>query len=120
MAIRLNEHEQEMLAGAHGPARRYGMEQIVKVGDFFDAADCENAQLPVCIAETVEVTVDGVRSGAHSLEIVGYTPTASEAEAAPCYRGSAQFPIPGGDLRKALGRISLSYQADEPGCERSE
>ena len=40
MAIRLNDLEQEMLAGAQGRARQFGMEQIVKVGDFFDAADC--------------------------------------------------------------------------------
>ena len=38
--MKLNDHEEAMLAGAQGPARRYGMEQIVRVGGFFDAADC--------------------------------------------------------------------------------
>jgi predicted aconitase len=38
--MKLDDHQQAMLAGAEGPARRYAMEQIVKVGRFFDAEDC--------------------------------------------------------------------------------
>ncbi len=37
--MKLTDHEQAMLAGAEGPARKFAMEQIVKVGRFFDAAD---------------------------------------------------------------------------------
>ena len=38
--MKLDDHQQAMLAGAEGAARRYAMEQIVKVGRFFDAEDC--------------------------------------------------------------------------------
>lgn len=38
--MKLDDHQQAMLAGAAGPARRSAMEQIVKVGRFFDAEDC--------------------------------------------------------------------------------
>ncbi len=38
--MKLTDHEEAMLAGAEGPARRYGMEQILQVGRFFDATDC--------------------------------------------------------------------------------
>ena len=38
--MKLDDHQQAMLAGAEGPARRAAMEQIVKVGRFFDADDC--------------------------------------------------------------------------------
>ena len=38
--MKLNDHEEAMLAGAEGPARRQAMRQIVSVGRFFDAADC--------------------------------------------------------------------------------
>lgn len=38
--MKLDDNQQAMLAGAQGPARRYAMEQIVKVGSFFDAEDC--------------------------------------------------------------------------------
>ena len=37
--MKLTPHESAMLAGAEGPARKFAMEQIVKVGRFFDAAD---------------------------------------------------------------------------------
>ncbi len=37
--MKLDQHEQAMLAGAEGPARQFAMQQIVKVGRFFDAAD---------------------------------------------------------------------------------
>jgi hypothetical protein len=37
--MRLTEEEEAMLAGAEGPARQQAMQQIVKVGRFFDAAD---------------------------------------------------------------------------------
>jgi hypothetical protein len=38
--MKLSDHEQAMLAGAEGPARKYAMEQIVRVGTFFAAQDC--------------------------------------------------------------------------------
>lgn len=38
--MKLNAHEKAMLAGEEGPARKYAMEQIVRVGTFFDAKDC--------------------------------------------------------------------------------
>ena len=37
--MKLSEFEQEMLAGKHGRARQYGMQQIQRVGEFFDAPD---------------------------------------------------------------------------------
>ncbi len=37
--MKLDAHETGMLAGAEGPARQFAMEQIVKVGRFFDAED---------------------------------------------------------------------------------
>lgn len=39
MAMRLTDHEKAMRLGAEGPARKFAMEQIVKVGEFFDAED---------------------------------------------------------------------------------
>lgn len=38
--MRLTDHQEAMLEGSEGPARQYAMEQIVRVGRFFDAADC--------------------------------------------------------------------------------
>jgi predicted aconitase len=38
--MKLDDHQKAMLAGAEGPARQYAMEQILKVGRFFDAEDC--------------------------------------------------------------------------------
>ncbi|MBT5108314.1 MAG: DUF521 domain-containing protein [Rhodospirillaceae bacterium] len=38
--MKLTDHESAMLAGAEGPARKYAMEQVVSVGQFFDAEDC--------------------------------------------------------------------------------
>ncbi|MGI9407876.1 MAG: aconitase X [Hyphomicrobiaceae bacterium] len=35
--MNLTDHEQAMLAGDKGPAQKYAMEQIVRVGSFFDA-----------------------------------------------------------------------------------
>lgn len=37
--MKLDEHETAMLAGDEGPARKFAMEQIVKVGRFFDAKE---------------------------------------------------------------------------------
>ncbi len=49
-----------MLAGAHGPASRYGMAQIVKVGDFFDAADCVEVAQVHLMADTESLGEAGV------------------------------------------------------------
>ena len=38
--MKLTDHESAMLAGEEGPARKYAMEQVVNVGQFFDAEDC--------------------------------------------------------------------------------
>ncbi|MEL6265252.1 MAG: aconitase X, partial [Pseudomonadota bacterium] len=37
--MRLSDEEQAMLAGDHGPARRWAIDHQVKVGRMFDAAD---------------------------------------------------------------------------------
>ncbi len=37
--MRLSDYEQEMLAGEHGQAKQYGMQQVLRVGTFFDAPD---------------------------------------------------------------------------------
>ncbi len=37
--MKLTDHETAMLQGAEGPARKFAMEQIIKVGEFFDAED---------------------------------------------------------------------------------
>ncbi|MEC9369089.1 MAG: aconitase X catalytic domain-containing protein [Pseudomonadota bacterium] len=37
--MKLDAHEKAMLAGEEGPARKYAMEQIMRVGRFFDAKD---------------------------------------------------------------------------------
>ncbi|MFN3745979.1 MAG: aconitase X [Hyphomicrobiaceae bacterium] len=38
--MKLDDQQKAMLAGAEGRARQYAMEQILKVGRFFDAEDC--------------------------------------------------------------------------------
>ena len=38
--MKLDDHEKVMLVGEEGSARRYAMEQIVRVGDFFGAERC--------------------------------------------------------------------------------
>ena len=38
--MKLSKHEKAMLAGEEGPARRFAMEQISRVGTFFGAVDC--------------------------------------------------------------------------------
>lgn len=37
--MQLNDYEQEMLAGEHGQAKQYGIQQVLRVGTFFDAHD---------------------------------------------------------------------------------
>ncbi len=37
--MQLDDYEQEMLAGKHGQAKQYGMQQVLRVGTFFDAPD---------------------------------------------------------------------------------
>jgi len=37
--MKLSDYEQEMLAGEHGYSKQYGMQQIQRVGTFFDATD---------------------------------------------------------------------------------
>ena len=49
-----------MLAGEQGPARRYGMRQIVRVGEFFDAADCVPVTQVHLMADTESLGESGV------------------------------------------------------------
>ena len=37
--MKLSDHEQAMLAGEDGPARKWAMEHMVQVGGMFDADD---------------------------------------------------------------------------------
>ncbi len=58
--MRLSKHEQDMLSGKYGWPRRFAMEQIVKVGDFFDAEDCVEVAQVHLMADTESLGEDGV------------------------------------------------------------
>jgi len=58
--MRLNDFEEDMLNGKHGWPRQFGMEQIVKVGDFFDAQDCVEVAQVHLMADTESLGEDGV------------------------------------------------------------
>lgn len=58
--MRLSEYEQDMLEGKHGWPRQFGMEQIVKVGNFFDAEDCVEIAQVHLMADTESLGEDGV------------------------------------------------------------
>jgi len=60
VSIRLSAYEQDMLNGKHGWPRQFGMEQIVKVGDFFDAEDCVEVAQVHLMADTESLGEDGV------------------------------------------------------------
>lgn len=58
--MRLSEYEQDMLAGKYGWPRQFGMDQIVKVGNFFDAEDCVEVAQVHLMADTESLGEDGV------------------------------------------------------------
>ena len=60
MSIRLNSYEQDMLAGKFGWPRQFAMEQIVRVGNFFDAEDCVEVAQVHLMADTESLGEDGV------------------------------------------------------------
>ena len=58
--MRLDDEERSMLAGEQGPARQYGMRQIVRVGEFFDAEDCVPVAQVHLMADTESLGESGV------------------------------------------------------------
>jgi len=68
--MKLNEIEQAMLAGKQGVARQYAMEQIVRVGEFFDAEDCVEVSQVHIMADPEAVGEQGI----HFLEELALLP----------------------------------------------
>ena len=60
MSIRLSTYEQDMLEGKFGWPRQFAMEQIVRVGNFFDAEDCVEVAQVHLMADTESLGEDGV------------------------------------------------------------
>ena len=58
--MRLNEMEQAMLAGELGEARQYAMQQILRVGKFFDAEDCVEVSQVHLMADPEAVGEQGI------------------------------------------------------------
>ncbi len=58
--MRLSDYEKDMLSGKYGWPRQFGMEQIVKVGNFFDAEDCVEVAQVHLMADTESLGEDGV------------------------------------------------------------
>ena len=58
--MRLSDEEQAMLAGEQGPARQFGMRQILRVGEFFDAEDCVPVTQVHLMADTESLGESGV------------------------------------------------------------
>jgi len=58
--MRLDDLEQAMLAGAHGPALRAALEQQVKVGEFFGAGDFVPVTQAYLMADTESLGESGV------------------------------------------------------------
>lgn len=71
--MQLNDYEQEMLAGEHGQAKQYGMQQVLRVGTFFDAPDT------VEIAQ-VHLMADPESLGESGVEFLEGLAAAPEAE----------------------------------------
>jgi len=71
--MQLNDYEQEMLAGEHGRAKQYGMQQVLRVGTFFDAPDT------VEIAQ-VHLMADPESLGESGVEFLEGLAAAPEAE----------------------------------------
>lgn len=60
-SLRLDDHEQSMLAGAEGRARQWAMRQLIDVGRFFDAKDLVRVSQVHLMADTEALGEDGVR-----------------------------------------------------------
>lgn len=58
--MKLSDHEQAMLAGAEGLARKYAMQQIVRVGTFFGAQDCVEVSQVHLMADPESLGTSGV------------------------------------------------------------
>src|SRR5438067_498473 len=58
--MRLNDHEQAMLAGKLGPVRRLALEHQIKVGDFFNAEDFVPVTQAHIMADTESLGEAGV------------------------------------------------------------
>ncbi|MCZ6532261.1 MAG: aconitase X catalytic domain-containing protein [SAR324 cluster bacterium] len=58
--MRLTDLEEAMLAGEHGEPRRFAMEQLVQVGEFFDAEDCVEISHVHLMADTEALGESGV------------------------------------------------------------
>ena len=58
--MRLNAHEQEMLDGRHGRARKWAMEHMLQVGRFFDAEDFVEVGQVHMMADTESLGEAGV------------------------------------------------------------
>lgn len=58
--MKLSDYEREMLAGEHGRGRKYGMEQIVRVGTFFDAEDTVEISQVHLMADPESLGASGV------------------------------------------------------------
>src|SRR5947209_1003562 len=58
--MRLNDHEQAMLAGEHGPVRRTALEHQIRVGEFFNAEDLVPVTQAHIMADTESLGEAGV------------------------------------------------------------
>jgi hypothetical protein len=58
--VRLDEEEQAMLAGAHGPARQWAIRHQIAIGRFFDAADFVRVGQAHIMADTESLGEAGV------------------------------------------------------------
>ena len=58
--MRLNDEENAMLAGAHGPALRWAMSHQVEVGRFFDAEDMVEVRQAHIMADSESLGEAGV------------------------------------------------------------
>ncbi len=58
--MNLNEEEQAMLAGDHGAPRRWAMEHMLQVGQFFDAEDFVEVTQAHIMADTESLGEAGV------------------------------------------------------------
>ena len=58
--MQLNDYEQEMLAGEHGQAKQYGMQQVLRVGTFFDAPNTVEIAQVHLMADPESLGVSGV------------------------------------------------------------
>ncbi|WBT38777.1 MULTISPECIES: aconitase X [Hyphomicrobium] len=59
--LRLDDHEQAMLAGVEGRARQWAMQQLIQVGRFFDAKDLVKVSQVHLMADTEALGEEGIR-----------------------------------------------------------